>query len=181
MGLPRTYRDLQRSADADLKRLRSEYDADKGGYNITTGSGNTKHTQFIKSDFTPEQGGYYADKSILHDPTKPYKANTYHRSGNTYLYYDPNRAAYITGNTKGTKFNETQVGTGGAVGRDKIKRDAEGYRLFPKRGVNPTVTADRKTRRRRRALQAGRSGTILTGTLGKSDEKERNYRKTLLG
>jgi len=81
-----------KQADEDLKRLRSEYDAEKGGYNVEvdddsdtgtgTGTGDLasrlglglkpkkKKTIFIKSDKKPEEGGYYADKSHLNEPVE---------------------------------------------------------------------------------------------------------------
>lgn len=177
----------QADADADLARLRKEYDADRGGYTITykSSGGKAQHrktqTEFIKSSFTPEQGGYYADQSILRDSTRPYSRRTRTSRGNEYRFYDSSRATYISGKNKGTGLSVDQIGQGGAAGRAKTKADAEGYRKFPARNVNPSLISNRKSRRRKRALQAGRSGTILTGTLGQSQEKDRNYRKTLLG
>jgi hypothetical protein len=70
----------------DYNTLKSQYDAKRGGYLIQEGRGvgrSRKKEIFYASDFTPEQGGYYAEKDGNPDrakgiantfsSTKPYK------------------------------------------------------------------------------------------------------------
>ena len=177
-------RDRNREADADLARLRSEYDAEKGGYTIpikytgraSINSRNKPQSKFVKSSYTPEQGGYYADKSLLKDPSKAYKARTRYSSGNPYLYYNPERAGYITGSQPGSRK--------GSAGRDKEIKDAAIARKVaatPHKRVNQTIRQNRGNARRERALRKGRQGTILSGTLGGTGEDDRKRKKTLLG
>jgi hypothetical protein len=57
---------------------------------------------------------------------------------------------------------------------------AEKSARIPFKRVNPSLIKSRKSRRKKRALAYGRSGTILTSTLGGGkDDKLR--KKTLLG
>lgn len=170
-------RNRNKEADVDLARLRTEYNADKGGYTITTPASGRRQekTDFYKSSYTPEQGGYYADKSIK-------GAGSSKGNPNNYRFYNEERASYISGNA--TSSGISKRADGGAAGRDKATKDAAIARKVaatPRKQVNPTVSGKRRTARRERALRYGREGTILTGTLGGSNTDERKKRKTLLG
>lgn len=154
MGTKQYLKYKRDNSESDLAQLQNEYDAEKGGYTIDTpAQGKTKGTStFYESKLTPEQGGYYADKTLSGtDKQSP-------------ILYNPDRAEALVDFQK----------------EAKVKATAASARI-PRKAVNPTVSGKRRTARRERALKYGREGTILTGTLGGSQSDEKKKRKTLLG
>lgn len=151
---------------SDYDRLLREYDAKAGGYNVTTGTASNRAQQFIKSKFTPGQGGYYADTNLAD-------------------FVDATRAANISGYYNKLKKPKTTVG-GGKPGTDFKDLPFETFdqqqrksALRPYQRVNPSVKRSRQTNKKQRTLANGRSGTILTSTLGGGSNDKK--RKTLLG
>lgn len=120
------------------KELTSQYDKKTKTYTVGD--------KQIKSAFTPEQGGYYADSSLVdRDSEEP-------------LYFDER-----------VKFGITEYSAAQAASARK-----------PFKRVNRTLSKQRKSIRRQRAIAYGRSGTILTDTLGGKRE-DKFKKKTLLG
>ena len=168
--MPRTSSTLDRykRAETDLARLNKEYDAEKGGYNVTSPGGTIRGTpqpditRFVESQYTPVQGGYYADS-------------------------DRERAAFITGKLEGvvdpktlSKTEERGLAPGGGFGDVRSGAASQVSARKPFKRVSRSLRKQRKSTRRQRALTAGRKSTILTGTLG--DTRDDDLRKkTLLG
>jgi len=214
---PRYHRNTKQ-ADEDLVRLRKEYDPNKGGYNIEVedtsvddgdGDGDiisrltrgyeglkkkkTK-TIFIKSDFKPEEGGYYADKSHLNEPVEdiedtstdsgltsrfPGRPSKQKEAAPDYKYYDADRVSGITGDYGKVTGKLSGIAgrfpnDGGAIGRDLAKSARKPYKR-----VSPDLRRQRQSKRRQRAIARGRQSTVLTGTLGGVDDDKR--KKTILG
>lgn len=181
--------DYDKRADEDLARLREEYDADKGGYNVITPArlGHKEQTTFYKSKFTPEQGGYYADESITgpapYDGTTVNAADpsTFRKGINDPTFYDKDRTSYITTSSGGIRpasKKGIKTETGGAVQREKDAARLASARV-PYKRVNTSLTRSRSTNRKQRALTYGRSGTILTGTLGGGTDDKKKKRMLL--
>lgn len=151
-----------------INSLKKQYDAKKGGYTIPGGSFGLKRRKdkFIKSNYTPEQGGYYRDYDIPALRKEEQEAAA-------------RQAKQATGEVSytGTKPKRTKADTA----EDVIFAAERLSRAKPFQRVNPSITRSRTQRKRSAAGAAGRGNTILTKRLGSNGDDEPKNKRTILG